>query len=411
MAPKRMTANPLRPARHRPGKPGTAAQQSSSSESESETEEPQQEAPKPASKPSAASFPKSTSQIAGSLKKVDINASAAAQKSLDDRKKLEEEFETESEGSDEESGSGSGSEEESSEEESSSEEETKRKLLRPVFIKKGARNAVTNGAKEETKSEDQKWAEDEAKRKARTDDMIQEQLQRNAQARAEGKAFWDDEKVDDEVDDTDDIDPEAELTAWKLRELKRVKRERDGLIAAEKEREEIERRRNLTAEEREAEDKEHLDKQKQEREGKGKMSYMQQYFHKGAFYTEDSKEAGLLDRDIMGGRYEDDVKDRSALPEYMQIRNTALLGRKGRTKYKDMRHEDTGRFGDERDRRPRRGGDDRGGGGDYRDLDARFQPDFDGPNSGGTGANASALGDRKRPGEDTRRPEKRMRTD
>jgi microfibrillar-associated protein 1 len=394
MAPKRMTANPLRPARHRPGKPGAAvAQDSSDSDSEAEEQEEVPEQPKSRPAPAASSFPKSTSQISGGLKKVDINAEA-------ERQKLEAEFETESE---EESAdeSGSGSEEESEEEESSSEDEAaKRKLLRPVFMKKGARqnnNIVVE------KSEDEKWAEEEAKRKQRTDAMVQEQLERQAQARAEGKSFWDDENIPDEIDDADGVDPEAELAAWKLRELKRVKRERDALIAAEKEREEIERRRNLTAEEREAEDREYLAAQKEERDGKGKMGFMQKYFHKGAYHVE-----GMEDRDIMGGRYVDDVQDRSALPEYMQIRDMTKLGKKGRTRYKDMKSEDTGRFGNN-DLRRRPGRDDM----DFRGVDDRFRPDFEreGGGPGVSGANASALGERKRPGDSEDPLRKRVRVD
>jgi len=196
---------------------------------------------------------------------------------------------------------------------------------------------------------------------------------------------------------------EAERTAWKLRELKRVKRERDALIAAEKEREEVERRRNLTAEEREAEDREFLEKQKDEKDGKGKMGFMQKYFHKGAFYIDDAKAAGLAERDVMGGRYADDVQDRSALPEFMQIRDMTKLGKKGRTRYRDLKTEDTGRWGVIGDRRgPSKP--------ELRGVDDRFRPDFE-HGGAGTGANTSALGDRKRFGEGDSREGKRPRLD
>ncbi|KAF2403175.1 hypothetical protein EJ06DRAFT_473089 [Trichodelitschia bisporula] len=400
MPPKRMTANPARPARHFPGKRGAPVDASSSSE-ESGAEEETQEQTKPASKPApaASSFPKDAARLEEVARKAQEQAVHAA----------EEEFETESsEGSEEEE---SGSEEEddseegsSSEEESSSDDDAaaKRKLLRPVFIRKGARKGP---AAEAVKTEEQKWAEEEARRKSRADALLQEQLEKNAAARAAGKKFWDDEDVPDEVDDTDGVEPEAERVAWKLRELQRVKRERDALVAAEKEREEVERRRNLTAEEREAEDRAFLEGQREEREGRGKMGFMQKYFHKGAYYTDEVASTGLDKRDIMGGRYEDDVSNRELLPQFMQIRDMTKLGKKGRTRYRDLKSEDTGRWGEFGDRR--------GGRGEGGDGDERFRQEYDkGGGLEASGANASFLGERKRAGSAGTGPEgKRLRAD
>lgn len=409
---KRMTANPLRPARYRPGKPAAAELPSDESEEGSDGEEQQQQKQLSAPAPKATSFPSSTaSKITSNLRDVDLNArrkQAAAQETARleqekvERIATEAEFETES--SAEESGeSGSESEEEdSSEEEESSEDDapTRRTLLRPVFLKKDARKpgALATAAK----AEEEQATEEAARRQAKADALVQEQLDRNAAARAAGKKFWDDEDLAeiDDVDDTDGLDPEAEYAAWKLRELRRVKREREALIAAEVEREEIERRRNLTAEEREAEDREFLERQKEEREGKGKMGYMQKYFHKGAFFQDDLKEKGLDKRDIMGSRYADDAVNRELLPQYMQIRDMTRLGRKGRTRYKDLKSEDTGRWGDLGDRRGPRGGDS--------GLDDRFRPDSR-REGAPTGANASAVGDRKRGVDSDTREGKRVR--
>ncbi|KAJ3521019.1 hypothetical protein NM208_g13476 [Fusarium decemcellulare] len=110
------------------------------------------------------------------------------------------------------------------------------------------------------------------------------------------------------------------------------------------------------------------------------MSYMQRYFHKGAFFQDEMKEAGLDKRDIMGSRIQDDVRNREALPEYLQRRDMTKLGRKGASKYKDMRSEDTGRWGDI------------GGGRKRGDDDDRFRSD---ERSAG-GANAIPLGDRNK---------------
>jgi microfibrillar-associated protein 1 len=396
--PKKMTANPIRPARHRPGKPGAATIESSSEEESSEDEVPEEaEAPKKASNapPTAKSFPKFASQISSGLKKVDIAVGSVATAS----KVAESESEEESDGSEEESEEESGSEEESEEESSSEDEAAKRRLLRPVFIKKGARNGV---ATTHFSTEEQKLADEEKQKKARTDAMIQEELEKKALARAEEKVFWDDDKVVDDVDDTDGLDPEAEYMAWTIRALKRQKRDEEERLRGEKEREELERWRSLPAEQREAEIQDRLQKQKEEKESRGKMGFMQKYHHGGAFYKETLDEAGLAGRDIMGAKYQDEVIDRSALPQFMQIRDMTKLGRKGRTRYKDLKTEDTGRFGDLPDYRKM-------GKGSF-NSDERFNPELD-RREGGTGANASSLGERRRPETNDEREHKRARID
>jgi microfibrillar-associated protein 1 len=49
-------------------------------------------------------------------------------------------------------------------------------------------------------------------------------------------------------DDDDAVDEVNQYELWKIRELKRLKRDREEEIRLEKERREIERRRNLTDE-------------------------------------------------------------------------------------------------------------------------------------------------------------------
>lgn len=406
---KKLTAQPVR-TRQFAGKPAVAeAEEQSSSESgsESEEEQPKQKPfarPKPA--PVASSFPKAA------LK----SKLVARQKSEAERKALEDEFETESEdddgveGSGDESGSGSESgSDESSEEESSSEDEAPKKLLRPVFVKKSDRNK----AAAPIKSADEMAAEEEARRQEQTRALVQEQVEQRAAERAMGKKDWDDDVQDadiDGIDDTDGLDPDAEYAAWKLRELKRIKRERLAIEEAEVERAEIERRRNLSAAEREAEDRAYIDQQKEERADRGDMQYMQKYFHKGAFFTDELKELGVDRRNLMNARFEDQT-NREVLPEFMQIRDMTKLGKKGRTRYKDMKSEDTGRWGDYGDDRPRRDKGDYG-------VDERFRPDSYGgrdDREGATGANAKPLGERKRFGDerddrDSKRPRTEGRT-
>lgn len=408
MPPKRMTANPVKPARHRAGKSTGASDPDSDSDEagDSDAESPSRPA-EPPKKRTIAPPPRVSGPgrviSTGAAKPVidDAARKAAAAKKLAEveRKAREEGFITESEGEsdddDEEgrsgedaSGSGSESASESEDEESSSEEETRRPVMvRPKFISKAKREqqAHQDGSSKGTTAAEPE--EDEAaQRRAEADALVEAQIQKHIAARAAGKKHWDDsEESGDEVDDTDDVDPAAEYAAWRLREIKRIVRAREAIEAKEKELAEKERRQNLTEEERRAEDDALIAKQKEEKDGRGKMGYMQKYYHKGAFYQEESEKLGLGKRDLMGARFADDVKNRELLPQALQMRDMTKLGKKGATKYKDLKSEDTGqwgRFDDPRRQRSewdRYGDGERRGGGDYN----------------GKGANAMPLGERK----------------
>lgn len=138
-----------------------------------------------------------------------------------------------------------------------------------------------------------------------------------------------------DVDDTDGIDPEAEYAAWKLRELQRIKRDRDEMAQLAREQEEVERRRAMTDAERRADDAAAgVDRFHKER---SQMAFMQRYYHKGAFYQDD--EAEVLKRDYNAPTVADMV-DRQALPEVMQVRGDKF-GKGGRTKWTHLTKEDT----------------------------------------------------------------------
>lgn len=433
---KRMTANPLKPARYRAGKPAGHESESESEGSGSEQDEettqkapPRRTAPPPKyasaagpgriiSRGDGAKINLHGVGVATDREDEEARRQAARATRLEAEKKAKEEgFVTEEEDEEEDEES----EEESEEEEESSEEEEapRRLMMRPKFIPKSQRqgNGSTATATTAATAPDaatQPPAEDddgeEARRRA-ADALIEEQIKKDLAARAAGKKHWEDDASgsDNEVDDTDDLDPEAEYAAWKLRELKRLRREREAIEAKEAELAEIERRRNLTEEERRAEDEAHLAAQREEKEGRGKMGFMQKYFHKGAFYQDESKAAGLDKRDLAGARFADDV-DRSLLPKALQLRDQTKVGKKGATKYRDLKSEDTGQWGRLDDGRPRRGGFDR-------DVDERFQPDDrrrdwerGGGDDGGKGANAIPLGaPRERPPRDDDRYRDRER--
>ncbi|CZT13711.1 hypothetical protein WAI453_008124 [Rhynchosporium graminicola] len=391
MPPIRMTANPVQAPRHRPGKVVEEADSSDSDASDDETST--------AAAPSKISVPPKVSTAGGitsNLSKVDLNerrkiAAAKEAARIEEEKALkakeEEGFVTEEEEDDSEEGS---EEESGSEEEESSEDEAPRRvLMRPTFIKKDKRNAIQGNKPEDTRTEDEIAAEEEKRKKEAADEIVEEQIRKDIAARAAGKKNWDDEEALDEVDDEDGVDPDAEYAAWKLRELKRIKREREAIEQREKELEEVERRKNLTEEERKREDDEFIAKQKQERDGKGKMEFMQKYYHKGAFYQDDAEAQGLGQRDIMGSRFADDV-DRELLPQALQMRDMTKLGKKGATKYKDLKSEDTGKWG-QFDDRPRDGG--MGFNTDERFMSDR---DRDRAGAGASGANSMPVADRKK---------------
>jgi microfibrillar-associated protein 1 len=433
---KRMTANPARPvARYRPGK----ATQEETSEEEDESEEEVDTHPSAKiAKPKATSFPAGAHQRpvparpaqkeesedeegfiteeeesgsdAGGVKlpvtgaKDDAHeidhkprATTVSTGTIAARVRAAEEDSEDSEHSEEDP-------EDEEEEESSSEDEPRRKFQRPTFIKKSDRAGATPSATASSRTVGTNGMittspildvaqSDEMRRKEMADLMIKDKLERDAAARAAGRKGWDDDDevaAEDVVDDTDGLDPEAEYAAWKIRELKRLKRDREAVEQREKEIEEVERRRNLTQAEREAEDREYLDQQKEEREeGRGKAGFLQRYHHKGAFFQDDETAEILRRRDLMGAKFVDEVQDREALPQYMRVRDMTKLGKKGRTRYTDLRGEDTGNWGQGYDQKDRRGSK------TGFDVDERFRPDHEGGMKGPTGANASTVRDRR----------------
>lgn len=158
------------------------------------------------------------------------------------------------------------SEEESGEEESESEEEV---LLKPVYIKKrhqGEEKTVDADTKESILSQIEHGIRNEQKKPTQLNED------------------------DEDLDDTDDLDPEMEYESWKIREADRLKRDRDLLIAKEKEQEEIELQRNRDPkqvekelfEKLQQEEKERLEKEAFIKEQKRLGTYDNR--HQGAFF-------------------------------------------------------------------------------------------------------------------------------
>ncbi|KZT22113.1 hypothetical protein NEOLEDRAFT_1171554 [Neolentinus lepideus HHB14362 ss-1] len=285
--------------------------------------------------------------------------------------------------------------EESSEEETSSEEESEEEKpkvqFRPVFIPKRARVTV---AEREALAEDTEEAlarkEREAEeRRKQSHDMVADSIKRELAEKEKEDTIPD-------IDDTDGLDPEGEFEAWRLRELERIKREKEEEMALELEREEIERRRALPEEVRMKEDLERAKKLREEKP-KGSQKFLQKYWHKGAFHQDQE----ILKRHDYTESTASHV-DVALLPKVMQVRD---FGKRSRTKYTHLVDQDTtagnGGFGGAGP--AKRGGEGAQAGcfncgGPHLKKDCPHKSEFEqrgqGPH-GPTGANAAPTGPRR----------------
>lgn len=236
----------------------------------------------------------------------------------------------------EEDRSGDSSEESSEYEEYTDSEEETGPRLKPVFVRKKDRITVMEKEKEAMRL---KQAEVEAKklaeeRKRQTLRMVEEAVRKETQMGNKGNVEQE-SKLNDVY--TDDENDEVEYEAWKLRELKRIKRDREEREQLEKERLEIERIRNMTEEERRQEARLNP-KLITNKAAKGKYKFLQKYYHRGAFYLD--KDDVIFKRDFSGATLEDHF-DKTILPKVMQVKN---FGRSGRTKYTHLVDQDTTQF-------------------------------------------------------------------
>lgn len=218
-------------------------------------------------------------------------------------------------------------EDEEDESESSESEEESKPLFRPVFVPKRGRETIAERdaialEAEEVEKRKQETAEE---RKKQSHDLVAESIRRELLEKEK-------EEVIPDVDDTDGIDPTGEFEAWRLRELGRIKKEKEEELRREEEREEIERRRALPEEQRLKEDLERANKLREEKP-KGQQKFLQKYWHKGAFHQDDA----ILTRHDYTEATESTV-DVSMLPEVMRVKN---FGKRSRTKYTHLMDQDT----------------------------------------------------------------------
>ncbi|XP_028167472.1 microfibrillar-associated protein 1, partial [Ostrinia furnacalis] len=180
--------------------------------------------------------------------------------------------------------------------------------VKPVFVRASERMTV---AERERKMKQQKKEEVEARKekeeRRREALKLVEETIRSEQRHTQG------EQKEGNIDDvcTDDENDELEYEAWKLREMKRIKRDKEEREAAEKELLAIERMRNMTEEERRVEQRINP-KQVTNKAVKGKYKFLQKYYHRGAFYLD--KEEEVFKQDFSGPTL-DDHFDKTVLPK------------------------------------------------------------------------------------------------
>ncbi|KAK0428850.1 hypothetical protein QR680_011046 [Steinernema hermaphroditum] len=225
------------------------------------------------------------------------------------------------------------SDEDEDEEESDEEdEEEEQQRFKPVFVNKKDRVTLIEAEKEAERLKQLELEEEERKneRKKESVRMAQETIRReDEQAKAKKE---DPLELDSVV--TDDENEEIEYELWKLREMKRIKRDRDEREQLAKEKAEMEKIHNMTEEERlrylKANPKIVTNKQ-----DKGKYKFLQKYYHRGAFFLD--QEEDILKRNFAEATL-DDQFDKSILPKVMQVKN---FGKASRSKWTHLTAEDT----------------------------------------------------------------------
>ncbi|GAA5823215.1 hypothetical protein JCM11251_007527 [Rhodosporidiobolus azoricus] len=289
--------------------------------------------------------------------------------------------------------------EESSEYETDSEEEEEEPLkpiYKPVFVSKRNRDTTVASKPEldpaalAAKHEEEQQKQRDASKNLVADSIHRELAQKEAQA------------TQPDVDDTDGLDPEGEFEAWKLRELMRLKRDREARYALEKVREEVEARRQMPEELRLKEDTERAAaKRKEKEQNKGQKAFLDKYHHKGVFH----QDLDILKKRDYQAPTASSVVDVSSLPAVMQKRN---FGKAHQTKYTHLADQDTSRQsgGWGKDAKPRPGGGGFGGAGGGAGGEGCFNcggphlkrdcPQLDlsangGAGAGPSGANSSSL--------------------
>eukprot|EP01068_Selenidium_serpulae_P009393 Selendium_serpulae@DN5219_c0_g1_i1.p1 len=212
--------------------------------------------------------------------------------------------------------------------------------IKPKFVPVAERATVKE---QELLQKEMQKREIELKRKAEERRVETQQLlieairsEEAADVAAENARIIDDSDTEmpPETDGADNDEEEYEM--WKIRELNRIKRDKEERISREKFLAEIERRRNMTEEER-RESNRALDEANPKKDKKSKYTFMQKYYHQGAYFQH--LEDPLYNRDYNKPTAEDTV-DKKAVPRPMKLRR-GEFGKAGQTKHTHLADIDT----------------------------------------------------------------------
>ncbi|CAO1637873.1 unnamed protein product [Parajaminaea phylloscopi] len=247
---------------------------------------------------------------------------------------------------------------ESSEYETDSEEDEEESepepepMLKPMFVSRKQREAqamlktgaVSQAAPEATNDRARDAAQEDpealaerlaAARRQEAQELASERIKAELLAKQS-------EDAKPDLDDTDGLDPEAEFAAWRIRELQRIKREWEAEEAKEVEENERARREAMTDAQRDEEDMARAEAgRKEAREQRGKMGFMQKYYHKGAFFQDLDI---LKKRDYSTEQTEGALTNKESLPKMLQVRD-GDVGKRGRSKWTHLGAEDTSKGG------------------------------------------------------------------
>jgi len=219
----------------------------------------------------------------------------------------------------------------------SEEEETIRPRFAPVFKTKKERETILEMSKmeEEIESLEREKKKRDEERKKETKDLLLEEMKKSI---VEETKVTEEVQSDNELSSSSEEENEAEeYEKWKLRELTRIKRDQKARDDAEKSKNEMERRRQLTDAEISREDADKLKPRE-----KAKWNFLQKYYAKGAYFRT-FDENDILDPNKWNfdqPTLEDKI-DKSILPSVMQVKN---FGKSGRTKHTHLKDVDTTDF-------------------------------------------------------------------
>lgn len=223
-----------------------------------------------------------------------------------------------------------------SEEYESDEPYTSSVMLKPSFVEKESRITLVEKAKKEQEEQE---LEEQLK-------LIQQEVRTETNRRlleAMKLEELTDRQQEENLQDDDDLDNPEEVKKWKIREIKRILRDKEERESRENELEEIDRRRNLADWERREEDK-ILGNDESAKPEKRKIKFLQKYYHKGVFFQqrdEHGKLHPIFMRDYNAPVEED--TDKSYLPNSLQKRR-GDFGMKGQSKWTHLTSEDTTNF-------------------------------------------------------------------